>query len=1149
MSRPIPIVLTRQSVVSATGQRAFEAGAAYLRDGRVIQAERVSDSEILSAVRGSERTPYRQTITLDGAVIDGACTCPVGHNCKHVAAAMLKLLAQSTLVVGGADATASPSIQANPGKKLLPAGAAIEPAISLDLRSWLSRVEEAAARDALPIVAISDDLQRVIYVLSSEKQRGKRPVLGVRVLIGNVLKTGEISSAPGRVASLDMAFQSRREAFLLAEDVQIFRLLAWSRNPYGSVQSANRVVLAGDPGLEVLDAMLATGRARHRKINGPLLSRGPDRPAHFVWREDDDGVFSPDLIAPEGTICQSIDPALYFDKDSSEIGLLDAGLPQAQVAALLAAPPVSAAAAVSLRRAMGKAGPALAALAPPLPAPVEEIVATPVPHLALTGLEVSAVRREDHYGSGWGRRAPPLKEQIGVARVRFVYPENVVVPLGETRPVIRQRVNGRLLAVVRNLTFEGACFGDLQDLGLDALELTRIRVPKGHEDDLEPIEGQEQWIDLLLGELPDLPAKGWRIDIDDSFPVRIVRASGDMSMRIGEAVRDASGIDWFALDCGVMVDGVAVDLTEAIVELIRTRSGSAGAMSPLDDGRSVVLPLPDGRLLACPADRMNAMIAGLMRLFDGAPLPAGKAGPLRLRASQGADLADLETATAGLGVAWMGAEKLRALGRALSAAMTDGGSLPHVPSPPGFLASLRPYQQIGLNWLGFLRGSGFGAVLADDMGLGKTIQTLALLAAEKAAGRLDRPALVVAPTSLLGNWRREAAHFAPDLKVMVSEGSDRRNGFGAFAHHDLVITSYPLVSRDHEVLAGVDWSVLVLDEAQVLKNPDAGTTRRIDGLKADWRLALSGTPVQNNLSEIWSLFHLINKGLLGERKTFESFYRKPIEKKGDAPRAALLARRIRPFILRRTKAEVARDLPPKTEITETVQLEGAQRDLYETIRLAMQKKVRDALARQGLARSHIIVLDALLKLRQASLDPRLLKEQGATAQAGSAKLRRLMELLAILIDEQRRVVVFSQFTGMLDLIEEQLAVASISFVRLDGQSRNRTELTQLFQDGDAPVFLVSLKAGGVGLNLTAADTVILFDPWWNPAVEDQAIDRVHRIGQGKPVFVHRLVAEGTVEEKMEALKTKKRKIAAALFDADGQITGNLTEADLEELLG
>ena len=435
------------------------------------------------------------------------------------------------------------------------------------------------------------------------------------------------------------------------------------------------------------------------------------------------------------------------------------------------------------------------------------------------------------------------------------------------------------------------------------------------------------------------------------------------------------------------------------------------------------------------------------------------------------------------------------------------------------------------------------------MGLGKTIQTLGLLVHEKIAGRLDRPALVVAPTSLVSNWQREAARFAPDLRVLVSHGTGRKQAFETFKNHDLVITSYPLIARDHAILGKQEWAMLILDEAQTLKNPTADVTQRIDKLDAGWRLALSGTPIENNLTELWSLFHLLNKGLLGDRKAFQTRFRTPIEKKGDRSRSAALALRVKPFILRRTKEQVATDLPAKTEITETVELDSAQRDLYETIRLAMQSKVREALEAQGLAKSHIILLDALLKLRQAALDPRLVKSKhAAKAGAGSAKLDRLMDLLATLREEDRRVVVFSQFTSMLDLIEPRLHEAGLGFVRLDGDSKDRGAIVARFQSGEVPVFLASLKAGGVGLNLTAADTVILFDPWWNPAVEDQAVDRVHRIGQQKPIFVHRLVAAGTIEEKMDVLKEKKRAIAASIFDPDGQIMPALTEGDVLALL-
>jgi hypothetical protein len=1035
------VTFTRQAIAAATGERALQAGAQYVREGRVLKAERIGETEIAATVRGGDKAPYTQTITLDGRAIDGFCTCPVGFNCKHVAAAMLKLLERGPLIVtrpGGIAPKTGPALSGQPalarGSPQSRPTEAPKPTLSPDLRRWLDSVKavDTEAHEVAPAGRTLERAECIIYVLSSERQGPRLPMLSVRALVGRRLKNGELS-ASARSASLDSAFTPHRPAYLTAEDVQIFRLLKWSQHQLGYHFAAKGHVIAGAAGAEVLSAILATGRARHQKINGLALMAGPARPARFVWQEDDDGVFWPDLTAPDEASCLSTDPAIYLDPADGDVGPLDAGLPAAQLRALLTAPPVSPAAAVELRSAMAKAVPQLAALAPPLPRPVEQIAARPVPQLVLMGLDVAAASYANRYGRRGHRQQTSAKERIGVARLRFLYPEEIVVPLGETRSVLRQRVNGRLFSLVRDTAHEADCFTDLLSLGFHALDMTRSRVPKGHEDDLEPVDGQEQWIDFLLDDLPDLQAKGWQVDITGSFPVRIAQAGGDMSVRIGEAVRDSSGIDWFSLDCGVLVDGVAVDLTDAIATLIRARSWGSGEGPALDDGRNFLLPLPDGRLLSCPADRMRAMVAGLLRLFDDVPSQGGKGGPLRFKANHSADLAELEAVTAGLGVVWTGAERLRTLGLALRAAMADGGSLPVISPPEGFLAKLRSYQQTGLNWLGFLRGSGFGAVLADDMGLGKTVQTLALLAVEKAAGRLDKPALVIAPTSLLGNWQREAAHFVPGLKVMVSHGLERKKGFGAFTSHDLVITSYPLVARDHAVLAEVHWSVLVLDEAQLLKNPDAETTQRIDGLKADWRLALSGTPVQNNLTEVWSLFHLINKGLLGERKAFQSFYRTPIEKKGDAQRSALLARRVRPFILRRTKAEVARDLPPKTEITETVELEGAQRDLYETIRLAMQKKVRDALARQGLARSHIIVLDALLKLRQAALDPRLVKGQEAKAEAGSAKLRRLMELLTILAAEQRRVVVFSQFTSMLDLIEEQLDAGAIGFVRLDGQ--------------------------------------------------------------------------------------------------------------------
>ena len=334
---------------------------------------------------------------------------------------------------------------------------------------------------------------------------------------------------------------------------------------------------------------------------------------------------------------------------------------------------------------------------------------------------------------------------------------------------------------------------------------------------------------------------------------------------------------------------------------------------------------------------------------------------------------------------------------------------------------MRPYQADGLSWLSFLREVGLGGILADDMGLGKTVQALALIAAEKAEGRLDRPALVIAPTSLMANWRLEAEKFAPNLKVLTLHGLDRKQRFAAIADSDLVLTTYPLIGRDKDVLKGEIWSLLFLDEAQTIKNPDATTTRLIRELNARQRFALTGTPLENHLGELWSLFNVVSPGFLGDRAWFSNAFRTPIEKHGDKERARQLARRVKPFLLRRTKNQVASELPPKTEMVERIEMEREQRDIYKSIRLAMHTKVRAAIAAKGLNRSRIIVLDALLKMRQACCDPRLLKLPAKhVAKAKSAKLERLDELLGELMEEDRRILIFSQFTSMLDLIRPRL---------------------------------------------------------------------------------------------------------------------------------
>jgi SNF2 family DNA or RNA helicase len=431
------------------------------------------------------------------------------------------------------------------------------------------------------------------------------------------------------------------------------------------------------------------------------------------------------------------------------------------------------------------------------------------------------------------------------------------------------------------------------------------------------------------------------------------------------------------------------------------------------------------------------------------------------------------------------------------------------------------------------------------MGLGKTAQTLAHLLIEKDAGRLDRPSLVVVPTSLVFNWKREAARIAPALSVLTLHGPQR--DFSTIPKHDIVLTTYPLVWRDAEQLQQYNYHLLILDEAQTVKNAASRAAAVIRKLDARHRLCITGTPMENHLGELWAQFDFLLPGFLGDSRDFTRRWRTPIEKGGDNLRRDLLARRVKPFLLRRRKDEVAAELPPKNVILRTTELEGGQRDLYEVVRSAMDEKVRNAVAEKGFRRSHIVILDALLKLRQVCCDPRLLSLAGAHKVKERAKLDLLMGMLPELVDEGRRILLFSQFTSMLDLIVEEVDAAKIPYVMLTGQSTKRENIVQRFQDCEVPLFLISLKAGGVGLNLTAADTVIHFDPWWNPAVEDQATDRAHRIGQTKSVCVYKLIVAGSIEERIVALQEKKAALASAVLSGDAEGDVKFSEEDLANL--
>jgi SNF2 family DNA or RNA helicase len=433
------------------------------------------------------------------------------------------------------------------------------------------------------------------------------------------------------------------------------------------------------------------------------------------------------------------------------------------------------------------------------------------------------------------------------------------------------------------------------------------------------------------------------------------------------------------------------------------------------------------------------------------------------------------------------------------------------------------------------------------MGLGKTLQTIAHLVAEKQAGRLDAPALVVGPTSLAGNWRRELGRFAPHLRVALVRGAGRRYQWASAGRCDVVITTYPVLVRDEALLASRRFSTLILDEAQAIKNPRSQAHRAAARVNAGHRLCLSGTPVENNLGELWALFDFLSPGLLGDADWFRHRYARPIENGQDRERLRALREQVAPFILRRTKEEVARDLPPKTIVVRPVELAGAQRDLYESLRVAAHAEVRQVIAQRGLGASAITILDALMRLRQACCDPRLIRGEAARGVRESAKYDVCLDLVAQQVSQGRRVLLFSQFASMLALLGEGLSARGVRWVELTGATADRERPVDDFQRGRADVFLITLKAGGTGLNLTTADTVIHYDPWWNPAAQAQATDRAHRIGQTRPVFVYNLIVAGSVEERMMSLQQRKRELADGILTPAAEAGLGLTAREVDGL--
>ncbi|GAB6139734.1 DEAD/DEAH box helicase [Methylosoma difficile] len=928
----------------------------------------------------------------------------------------------------------------------------------------------------------------------------------VDFLITKAKKTGGLSK--GRKTNLtSLRYSYSYISYIQPQDEEIAKLLTAFNNNAGNVN------ISGTTGAITVNKLLQTGRLYWKDCESQALRASGKRKLQFAWQETPEGGYHLDISAEPRAKLLLTEPPYYLDSQQGLVGLLDTGnISTEQLQKLLAAPTVPKQYAEEFSQRLALTAPELHL---PTPKPVAmtdiaDLAATPALHLS--GFMVDG-KHYQHY-----------------IAVHFRYGDWLCPVAATESHRVLQTASG-LIRLQRDSDMEQRCIARLQELGFT--ELNNLHT--GHNTlllyspgDTPGSDDINHWAGFLQDQLPELEADGWLIERDSNFLLSF------QNVQHWDADISESHNNWFEMRFNITIEGKAYPLLPLIMPVLE-RYDADNLPERLN------IALGNHQYVNLPSLKLKPFLDILYELFDSHA--DFKGGTLRLSRFNAVSLADLEMHNYGL-FSLNGGQALRELGRKLK--NFDG--IDSVEPPANLHAELRLYQQQGLNWLQFLREYQFGGVLADDMGLGKTLQTLAHLLLEHQQGRLTAPCLIIAPTSLMSNWRREAHRFTPDLKVLILQGSERKQQFDKIKDYHLVLTTYPLLPRDEDILLEHEYYYLILDEAQTIKNPLCKASQIVRQIKTQHRLCLTGTPMENHLGELWAQFDFLMPGFLGNSANFKKRYRTPIEVHGDAQQRQRLSSRINPFMLRRRKQDVATELPPKTEIIRSVPLHPNQAALYESIRLTMEQKIRQAIAQKGLARSHITILDALLKLRQTCCDPRTLALKEAQKINESAKLDLLMEILPEQLEEGRRILLFSQFTRMIGLIENELNARNIGYSKLTGQTRKRDEAIDLFKSGAVDVFLISLKAGGVGLNLTEADTVIIYDPWWNPATENQATDRSHRIGQDKPVFVYKLITENTVEEKILAMQDRKRELAESIYqDGDNEDSIKLTAEDLTAL--
>jgi len=1111
------MIFNLADIQSSFEQDIIDSANLLLQNGSVENARVNKGGEIVTAViKSSEPRPFRVYIRVEKLAHElsfhGECSCKVRINCQHVAAVLLNSIS-----------SAFPSLNKNPKKV---SGNDIK-SVNTSCTS-LGTLPKGQSTNNATVVKQDNNSQQLIYIILLDKKNHSILIKSGVVRLNEILNTktkfaGTNNTDVKQIKHFEPSFVTRPTPvrFLKPDDIEILTLL----NNLPRDQLTGFPQLTTNTSSQLFEKLLTTQRCYYPQddkiiIEYPLkITESRDLQMnwemnkhaiqHLQWR-----------INPTADLIFLSEP-WFLDCENKQCGKVTTYNPINQ----------------SLPYAL-----------------VQECVeATPI------------LPDQDYHQQNWERKFADIKIPGLKTIIMKTRSDCKSVPCLHLKSIKNEKDEKTKDVVCFNIDYCGHGFREnSSDYLFDGKHVYKVKrdrkteerfvtqlesygLHKLPQDLIEEYDcysfDQEQchftkWFDFQIETIPLLEKQGWSIHIDKNFGLNAIKTDVFHC-----SIENNQNHDWFDLGIGVEVDGERVDIIPALIELLHMFP--SGLPNETECPKNFVLPLDSGRLLRISSQRLRTIFNTLLQIFESGEL--NDHGLITVKQQKIVQLAALENNNSHL----FEFEANNPVSKILDE-FNNIEAMSEVAPPAELKATLRNYQQSGINWLQFLRKNNFAGILADDMGLGKTLQILAHILVEKVQGRLNNPAMIVMPTSLLFNWRQEAQRFTPTLKVVTLHGPQRHQLFKSINHYDIVLTTYPLLYRDEGELIKNLYHFLILDEAQNIKNTNTKASHTIRNLNANHRICLTGTPMENHLGELWSLFDFLMPGYLGKQKTFQRIFRNPIEKQADEDVSDQLSKLIRPFMMRRTKERVAPELPEKTEMTLNVVLEGQQRELYESVRLAMHDHVKQEIKRLGIGRSYIMVMSALLKLRQICCDPGLLdlkkeSQDFKDYNGGSAKLELLMNLLTEMIEEGRRILLFSQFTTMLSLIENELLNANIPYLSLTGKTKNREDIVSQFQEKTVPLLLISLKAGGVGLNLTEADTVIHFDPWWNPAVEQQATARAHRIGQKKPVFIYKLICQDTVEEKIQKMQLFKQSVVDSLYDNKGGSDANLSLQDIEEL--